>query len=374
MNPSFLQQYLEAFHDIEGWFSFDAALLFMAYRKLAGVQEIPGDVLEIGVHHGLSSIAIAAMRGEGGRFVAVDLFEELQSENVSRSGEGNRAIFLRNLARFFSSTAFIEMITSRSSDLTVERLGRGFSFCHIDGGHLAEETYRDLDLCCAVTVPGGLIAIDDYFNPLYPGVSEGTAEFLVKNKGALRPLAIGYNKVLFQRTPGDPGLAAKFLEKFPAIAEATPLFFGAPAPVLCKPLRDYVDLFASTPRHVLRKGESRLAQLQPEKNSLECKKGKKITLNVSLRNQSAEVFPHGSRQLGLSYHLLESDGSVLRHDNDRTYLQEPLAPGAGLVLPLEIQVPREPGSYWLELDLVWEGVMWFKDTGNPTPRVQLVVR
>ena len=30
-----------------------------------------------------------------------------------------------------------------------------------------------------------------------------------------------------------------------------------------------------------------------------------------------------------------------------------------------ITAPRQPGSYRLELDLVWEGVMWFKNIGKP---------
>ena len=76
---AFLESYFGAFDRIEGWFSRDAALMFMAYSEVVAAHGVTGDVLEIGVHHGLSTLALAAMRGEGARLVAVDLFDELQA-------------------------------------------------------------------------------------------------------------------------------------------------------------------------------------------------------------------------------------------------------------------------------------------------------
>src|SRR5579872_590422 len=86
VQPSFLQDYLKAFHRIQGWFQYDAALLFMAYNQLLRERGIEGDVVEIGVHHGLSTIALARLRGPDKRLVAIDLFESQQQRNVSRSG------------------------------------------------------------------------------------------------------------------------------------------------------------------------------------------------------------------------------------------------------------------------------------------------
>src|SRR5690349_8694607 len=100
MHPSFLLTYLEVFHRIEGWFSYDAALMFMAYNQLVAGHGVAGDVLEIGVHHGLSTIGVAALRGPGKLLYAVDLFDELQGQNVSGSGQGNRALFEQNMRGF----------------------------------------------------------------------------------------------------------------------------------------------------------------------------------------------------------------------------------------------------------------------------------
>src|SRR5438132_1696202 len=107
-----IERYLDGIETIDGWFSPDAALLFLAYAQLAESVQSPGDVLEIGVHHGLSAILVAALRGEGRRLVAIDLFEELQDHNVSRSGEGSKSLFFGNMARFFPNTGFVREIAA----------------------------------------------------------------------------------------------------------------------------------------------------------------------------------------------------------------------------------------------------------------------
>jgi hypothetical protein len=133
MEKAFLESYGEAFGRIEGWFSSDAALMFMAYNEVIAAHGIAGDVLEIGVHHGLSAIALAAMRGDGARLVAIDLFEQLQERNVSASGSGSRAQFVRNMTTFFGDIGFVQCIAAASNTLDPDDLGSRFSFCHIDG-------------------------------------------------------------------------------------------------------------------------------------------------------------------------------------------------------------------------------------------------
>ncbi len=59
----------------------------------------------------------------------------------------------------------------------------------------------DLRLCWEITRPGGLIALDDYFNPSFPGVCEGAITFFKSHPGTLIPIAVGFNKVLFQKAP-----------------------------------------------------------------------------------------------------------------------------------------------------------------------------
>jgi hypothetical protein len=64
---------------------------------------------------------------------------------------------------------------------------------------------------------------------------------------------------------------------------------------------------------------------------------------------------------------------MITRDHPRTFFAEPLPPGEERVVDLSIHVPPEPGEYLIEIDIVWEGVAWFKDKGNPTCIVELKV-
>jgi len=226
MSDDFLARYLDAFGVIPGWFSPDACLIFMAYHQLLADEGRAGDVLEIGVHHGLSAIGIAALRGDAGRFVAIDLFDDLQGRNVSKSGLGDREQFMENMARFHRDLSFLTTIAAPSASLRPSDLGTAFSFCHVDGGHSAAEVFADLELCAAITAPGGLIALDDYFNPAFPGVGEAAVRFGLERPGVLRPIAIGFNKALCQREGAPFDLNARFAETFPHILSSRAELWG----------------------------------------------------------------------------------------------------------------------------------------------------
>ena len=104
----------------------------------------------------------------------------------------------------------------------------------------------------------------------------------------------------------------------------------------------------------------------PRVKSIRARPGQQIDVEVKVENVSSEVFPAGEGVFGLSYHLLE-------HDNPRTWISTSLAPKEHCVLRMSVTAPTAPGHYQLEIDLVWEGVMWFKDVGNPTAMIPLSV-
>ena len=374
MERSFFQEYLQAFNSVEGWFSFDAALLFTAYNQLIAAHGIRGDVLEIGVYHGLSAVSLAALRGPGKLFYAVDLFEKMQDKNVSQSGIGNQQISERNLKRFYPDMSFIKIIAGPSAALNAAKLGKNFSFCHVDGGHSREETCHDLALCHSLLLPGGLLALDDYFNAQFPGVCEGAAQYMLQHPHALRPLAIGYNKVLFQKLPAPFDLNEEFQRMFSDVPQVTVRMWDTPTLLISSVLRSFVDLQASTPQQLVRLGAIRRATLSAANSELSANPNEVISVPVSITNASAEVFPSGEGVCGASYHLLSSSGEVLRHDNDRSWLLDPLKPGETKTVPLSVRAPAHRGDYRVEIDLVWEKVMWFKDVGNPTALVDLKVR
>jgi hypothetical protein len=373
MKPGFLKSYLDAFPSIQGFFSFDAALMFMAYNQLIRVDGVSGDALEIGVHHGLSAIAVGSLVGEGHRFVAVDLFE-MQDSNRSRSGAGDRELFLGNMQTFFEDLGFIEIIASPSSELKSQTLGSQFSFCHIDGGHSPEETYHDLQLCSSILVSGGLLALDDYFNPSFPGVSEGAVKFKLEHSETLKPIAIGFNKVLFQKLPAPGELNEVFASTLKRIPAQQAILWGTPVNYFTSSLLPFFDLQNSRKDCLVLKDQQDVAvSFEPQATSIEAEPAQLLRLPVTVQNRSGAPFPHGKATFGLSYHLLSSNGEVLKFDNTRSYFEAPLQPDSNLTVNLCIHAPVERGSYLLELDLVWEGMWWFKEKGNPTCTIELTV-
>ena len=376
MAPSFLQRYLQAYHRIPGWFSYDAALLFMAYNQLNAAHGIAGDVLEIGVYHGLSAIAVAHLRGAGRRMTAIDTFETRTDDAAYGSGAEYRKLFEANMREFHQPLDFLDIVSGASGELDPAAYPKTFSFCHVDGGHSPQETFADLEFASQVLVPGGILALDDYFNPQHPGVCEGAVEFMLRRAGVIRPLAIGYNKVVFQKQPATLDLNAELLKAFPYLprVECAPMWstsvflFGAP-------LREAFDLYASTPHKLVRLGEGGArASISPERSKLRAKPGERLQIPVTVKNTSREIFPQGRGVLGLSYHLLSGKGETLRHDNPRSPLETALAPGGQTRVELSVEAPQDKGSYELVIDLVWEGVMWFENVGNPPGRIRLEVQ
>ena len=374
MKDNFLKAYHEFFPSVEGAFQFDAALMFMAYNQIIASHGVTGDVLEIGVLHGLSSIAVAALRGKEKQFVAIDLFDDLQSENVSRSGFGNRASFQRNLETFYPNTEFMRVIHGNSADLEPRDLGRNFSFCHIDGGHSDDETYHDLQLCHEILLPGGLLALDDYFNPSYPGVSEGAFRFQLDHPGALNPIAIGFNKVLFQKPGPSESVNAMFARLFSPIPKVSTCLWKVEVNLFWSQFLYFFDLELSTPQRLVGRTDKDIrATYEPEASELRAKPGAVVNLPVKVTNNSTIPFQCGDNTFGLSYHLLSSNGVMLRQDNARNFFKAPLQPGEQEIIQLAVFAPDKHGEYLVEIDLVWEGVMWFKDKGNPTCIVPLQV-
>ena len=141
----------------------------------------------------------------------------------------------------------------------------------------------------------------------------------------------------------------------------------SPVILLGASIREQIDLYASTPENLVRFGSAGTrARLTPAVKSISARPGQHVDIEVKVENTSSEVFPAGEGVFGLSYHLVE-------YDNPRVWVSTALAPKEHCVLSMSVTAPAKPGEYQLEVDLVWEGVMWFKDIGNPTAIVSLLV-
>lgn len=373
--PFSFARYQSAFESIQGMYSFHAALLMASYAQVSGEEYCRADTLEIGVHRGLSAILVAALRGDDARFVAIDLFEDMQGENVSNSGSGSKAHFLSHMSAYHGgSMDFMRVLPALSSSLTMEDLGINYSFCHVDGGHSDEETYGDLALCSKVLRPGGILVLDDYFNANFPGVSEGAIRFLHDDgKSKLWPLAIGYNKVIFQKRT-EASLNGAFLQRFPMLPYTTARLWGETVLHFAADITPIIDIEQSTPQHIVARDSLTVrANLRPQVEGLAGRPGETLSVPILIENTSEIALCFNSQPIALSYHLTTAEGTVVYFNNRRQHFAEPLLPGHQRVVWLPVRCPESAGEFLVEADLVWEGICWFKDRGNEAPLLKLSV-
>jgi SAM-dependent methyltransferase len=103
--------------------------------------------------------------------------------------------------------------------------------------------------------------------------------------------------------------------------------------------------------------------------------GASLDVPITLHNRSNAAWCTDSQvPVFASYHLLSGAGTgVIAFDNVRTVLPGYVAPGTDTRLALRVDAPAQPGRYRCEVDLVHEGVTWFKDRGGRTTSFDLTV-
>jgi hypothetical protein len=155
------------------------------------------------------------------------------------------------------------------------------------------------------------------------------------------------------------------------------LFLPQPVPYfwagLDKPWREILAMMLHAPVSGDLANTDLHARLEPHDKEMALRRGETKTLGVRVVNESWTPFGFGSAEFGLSYHLLTEQGSLLQWDNQRTHFERALQSGEARDMEVAIVAPKDPGTYYAELDLVWEGVAWLKEKGSPTSTVRLNV-
>ncbi len=81
----------------------------------------------------------------------------------------------------------------------------------------------------------------------------------------------------------------------------------------------------------------------------------------------------GAGAIYLGSHLLRETEEEVEWDYARAHLPRDLEPGDAAEIELKVRLPKIPGSYILEFDMVAEHITWFEDHGSGTVRQELVV-
>lgn len=107
-------------------------------------------------------------------------------------------------------------------------------------------------------------------------------------------------------------------------------------------------------------------------------KGEMLKLSVQIRNASDTVWPGcersaGKFQISVGSHWLNANGQVASKEEGRRQLPADIAPGQQIILPFMVVAPPQPGDYVLELDLLQEGVSWFRGKGSQAYHIRITV-
>ncbi len=181
---------------IKGWLSEIDNKIFETILRYQKDSNIVGGTAEIGLHHGKSFIPLCIYLRSNERAYGIDLFNN-QELNLDASGHGSKDKVVRNLEAFeISPDSYF--LDGRSSDQVdpveiIDKVGR-VRFFSVDGGHWEAIVENDLALASKVLAQGGVIAIDDYLRPDWPGVASGFHHWYRENHLEFKIFTIGFNK------------------------------------------------------------------------------------------------------------------------------------------------------------------------------------
>jgi SAM-dependent methyltransferase len=104
--------------------------------------------------------------------------------------------------------------------------------------------------------------------------------------------------------------------------------------------------------------------------------GGKVLINLELRNTGtatwiAESTTRGHVRIGVQ--LLDAERRLIDRDYARQSLPHDVYRGATLRATVSFQAPSPPGTYFLKIDLVSEGVSWFEPAGSKPAVHRLLV-
>jgi hypothetical protein len=219
---------------VQGWLTQLAVQILTRVGEAQQERGVRGPVCEIGVHVGRLFILLHLLTRTDEKSVAFDLYE-LQNE---ANGRLRKQRLMENLRHHGGDIGRTQAVTQDSLQLRPERIielcgGRPRLFS-IDGGRSAEVTRNDLSLAHDTLCEGGLVMLGDYFQEIWPEVSQGVCSFMQENT-ELFPVAIGGNKMFLARGAAAAEEYRKRLTEDGALVVRTMRIFGRPVAVIAAP-------------------------------------------------------------------------------------------------------------------------------------------
>jgi len=196
----------------------ESVLFLTIMREWFSRYNTSGGACEIGVQKGKYLIALHNLLAPCSS-LGIDVFAD-QSKNIDLSGYGSIEICRDNIASFASNPESISLMSTDSLAIgpqDVEHILREhghFAIFSIDGGHTPIHVSLDFMTASRLTSPTGIIAVDDIFNPDWPGVTEGLYTALARRTSPFVPLYITRKKVFLCHVSHQRNFASFVAERY----------------------------------------------------------------------------------------------------------------------------------------------------------------
>ncbi len=191
---------------LEGWLTDDDAAVTAGLLRLQETAERDAPLVEIGVYCGkYLSLLMASANRTRSRVLGIDTF---QFKDLASVTSGLTALMPDLISGLSLHAGSSRELTSES---LLAMLGRPARFISVDGSHDYADVLHDLRLADAAVAAGGLVAVDDFLNPLTLGVNRAVNVFM-ESGPTLVGVACGPNKLYLAR-PTYAGFYREHLEQ-----------------------------------------------------------------------------------------------------------------------------------------------------------------
>ena len=161
-----------------GWFTYDDCAHFTLVLNTQRAAGVRGDVLEIGSYHGRSTIVLADCLSRMRRWSCATPSSRVMCTSATPRPPKTFARTSQRALPHFDLDR-LEIHEAYSKDLVLPDEQR-FRFVHVDGSHEEDDVILDLRLARRHLAPGGVIVVDDYDHPDWPGVTAAVHTFLAE--------------------------------------------------------------------------------------------------------------------------------------------------------------------------------------------------
>jgi hypothetical protein len=179
----------EIISEIDGWLSRGAAIRTMDILGFQELNAIRGPLLEIGVFKGrYFSVLLRSAIRTGDNILGIDILDLVSVDRVRQTFAGTRETHDRQISLWRRSS-----VNCTAGEIEAALGGRP-RFISVDGSHEVSDAFWDMRLAEELLGDGGVVAVDDFLNPVTMGVSEAVFAFFTQARRFV-PFAFIENKL-----------------------------------------------------------------------------------------------------------------------------------------------------------------------------------